>query len=137
MKLTKRRVSIAVVVGTMIALSPYILLFGKYSYHSVFERLRRIPFDSTSWQDAKQVNGVDPVRIRMVDDLVRSRRLDRRSRVEVEKLLGKPTNTNYFKEYDLVYWLGPERSFMGIDSEWLAITLDSSGVVQKYQIVSD
>lgn len=137
MKLTKRRILIVLAVGTLIALSPYILLFGTYSYQSLCEHLHRMPFDSTSWQDSKQVDSEDPVRIRMVDDLIRSRRLDRRSRAEVEKLLGKPTETEYFKEYDWMYWLGPERGFMGIDSEWLAISFDSSGVVQTYRLVRD
>jgi len=74
----------------------------------------------------------------MVDDLIRSRRLDRISRTDVEKLLGKPTATNYFKDqYDMVYWLGPERGFMGIDSEWLAISLDRNGAVRSYNIVHD
>ena len=73
----------------------------------------------------------------MVDDLIRSHRLNHMSRREVEQLLGSPTATNYFKEYDLIYWLGPERGFMGIDSEWLAISFDGQGVVQSYAIVRD
>ena len=53
-------------------------------------------------------------------------------------MLGKPTATNYFKdEYDMVYWLGPERGFIGIDSEWLAISLDPNGAVRNYKIVRD
>jgi hypothetical protein len=38
-------------------------------------------------------------------------------------LLGEPPKTEYFKEFDLVYYLGPERGFMGIDSEWLVLKL--------------
>ena len=97
-----------------------------------------MPFNSEGWQDVKRVEGDDPIRIRMVDDLIRSRRLDRLSRTDVEKLLGKPTATNYFKdEYDMVYWLGPEREFISIDSEWLAISLDGNGAVRSYKIVRD
>ena len=45
--------------------------------------------------------------------------------------------TNKWKEWDLVYWLGPERGPFGVDSEWLVIKFDSSGRVQDYQIVRD
>ena len=135
--MTKRRIIIVVAVVMVLALSPFIFLFGINSYHSARERLRRIPFESTSWQDPKQVDGQDPVRIRMVDELVRSRRLDHQSRAEVEKLLGKPTSTEYFKEYDFVYWIGPERGFISIDSEWLVISLDRNGIVHEYKVIRD
>lgn len=135
--MTKRKIIIAVAVGMLLALSPFILLFGPIYYDSARERLRRIPFESASWQNPGKVDGQDPIRIRMVDDLVRSRRLDHQSRAEVDKLLGKPTSTNYFKEYDLVYWLGPERGFFSIDSEWLVIRFDKSEFVQEYRIVRD
>ena len=138
MKWTKWRIALAVViVGTGVALSPYILLFGTLGYASIREHLHRVPFDSEAWQDPKQVDGDDPVRIRMVDDLMKSKRLDHHSRADVEKLLGKRTNEYYFKEYDLVYWLGPERGFMSIDSAWLVINFDSSGSVREYNVVRD
>jgi hypothetical protein len=63
--------------------------------------------------------------------------LDRLSRLDVEKLLGEPTNTRKFKEYDLVYWLGPERGLMHIDSEWLVVRFDEKGVLLSYAIVRD
>ena len=107
------------------------------SYDTFREHLHRLPFDSASWQDQKQVYGDDPVRIRMVDDLIRSRRLDHLGRTELEQLLGKPPATGYFKEYDFVYWLGPERGPFSVDSEWLVVKLDSNGVVEKYGVVHD
>ena len=34
---------------------------------------------------------------------------------------GVPPPTDYFREYDYAYWLGPERGLFSIDSEWLVV----------------
>jgi hypothetical protein len=52
-------------------------------------------------------------------------------------LLGEPSDEGYFREWDFVYWLGPERSYMGIDSEWLVVRLGRDGRVTEYRIVRD
>ena len=52
-------------------------------------------------------------------------------------MLGSPKDHGYFKEYDLVYWLGPERGFLRIDSEWLAISFGEDGKVNEYLLVRD
>jgi hypothetical protein len=52
-------------------------------------------------------------------------------------LLGTPPPTAYFRDYQFVYWLGPERGFMSIDSEWLAIRFDRNGKVMEARIVRD
>lgn len=57
---------------------------------------------------------------------------------EVFELLGEPTETAYFKEpNNIVYYLGPERGFMSIDSEWLVIWLDEQDRVVEYKILRD
>jgi len=137
MKLTKRRIVIASSVVSLLLLSPYLLLYGSVSYGAVKEHLHRIPFNSEKWQNHELAEGNDPIRIRMVDDLIRSKRLNGCSREEVRKILGKRTDTEYFEDYELVYWLGPERGFMGIDSEWLVISFDDQGIVQSYGVVHD
>jgi hypothetical protein len=53
------------------------------------------------------------------------------TRQEVIALLGEPRRTEYFKEFDIVYYLGPQRGFMGIDSEWLVLKLNPDGRVKK------
>jgi hypothetical protein len=73
----------------------------------------------------------------MVDDLLRKHPLIGKSRVEVEKLIGIPPPTEYFRSYDLVYWLGPERSFFGIDSEWLGVRFDSNQRVVEATLLRD
>lgn len=97
----------------------------------------REQFQPQLWQDSAAVHG--PLRVRgcMVDDLRRSHRLRGLSRAEVVALLGEPPPTNYFREYDLVYWLGPERSPLGIDSEWLVIRVDETGLVVEDRLITD
>lgn len=47
------------------------------------------------------------------------------------ELLGDETNTDYFKEVNnIVYYLGDERGFISIDSEWLVIMFDNDVVVE-------
>lgn len=133
----KRTLIALVAIAALALLTPYILLFGTMTYDDAKEYLHREPFDSKAWQDPGQVEGDDPVRLRMVDDLIRSKRLDHLPRADVEALLGKPSATEYFRDHNLVYWLGPERGWMSVDSEWLAIDFDENGMVRKYQIVRD
>jgi hypothetical protein len=73
----------------------------------------------------------------MADGLIRSRALLGKGRSEVEALLGPDTETDKFGDYDLVYWLGAQRSYMPLDSEWLAVRFDMSGRVSEARIVYD
>ncbi len=73
----------------------------------------------------------------MVDDLLRQSRLVGMQRANVLRLLGEPTRTGYFRQYDLVYWLGPERGLFSIDSEWLVMLTDSAGRVTEAKLVTD
>ncbi len=52
------------------------------------------------------------------------------TKTEIDESLGVPPETNYFREYDYVYWLGPERGFMSIDSEWLGIRFENDVVLE-------
>jgi hypothetical protein len=62
----------------------------------------------------------------MVDDLLKNHPLRGMTREEVTSLLGPKTETEYFREWDLVYYLGPGRYGNAIgDSEWLVIRFDS------------
>ncbi len=95
----------------------------------------RTAFDSTSWK-AENRRGADGVRVRMVDDLLRTHKLVGMSRDQLEELLGVPPASEYFREYDYVYWLGPERGLFSIDSEWLVVRC-GQGVVVSAQVVTD
>ena len=98
---------------------------------------RPLPFDPAVWLAGELAKEDDPPRLRMADGLVETRALLGKSRAEVEAMLGSPTETSKFRNYDLVYWLGPERGLMRIDSEWLALRLDSGARVATAEIVRD
>lgn len=102
---------------------------------TVQEHLRRRPFDAAAWQGEKTIT--NDVRIRMVDDLLRRHKFRGMTREQVSAILGKPDKTEYFKEWDLVYWLGPERGSMSLDSEWLVFRLDSQKKVTELRIMRD
>ena len=98
-----------------------------------------IPFERDAWRNAEHWRSSenDSPRLRMADGLVRDRVLIGKSRAEVEAMLGPRADTSKFREYDLVYWLGRERGFMGIDSEWLVARVDAKGIVVEAQVVHD
>ena len=73
----------------------------------------------------------------MVDDLLRRHALVGLTRAEVVALLGRHTETTYFRDYALVYYLGPEGGLAGVDSKWLLVQLDGSGRVSKRLVVTD
>ena len=98
----------------------------------------RAKFESVNWSsESRNQASLWPTRLRMVDDLVASKRLDGLQRGEVTALLGPADQTEYFKDWDLVYWLGPERGWIRIDSEWLVLRFDRSGHVAEYRIARD
>jgi hypothetical protein len=94
-------------------------------------------FDAAAWRDEALARGPRAVRGCMVDDLLAAGRLVGRPRAAVVALLGEPRPTGYFRDYDLVYWLGPERGLFSIDSEWLVLRLDRAGRVREAKLVTD
>ena len=94
-------------------------------------------FEPGVWSDTIAAHSPRAPRGCMVDDLLRRYELPGMTRATVIQLLGEPERTTYFREYDLVYYLGPERSSLGIDSEWLLLRLDRSGRVSEHRIATD
>jgi hypothetical protein len=92
-------------------------------------------FDPVTWRDESDVQ--QGVRLGMADRLIARRTLLGKTRAEVVELLGEPPPTGYFADWDMVYWLGPERSFISIDSEWLVLRLAEDGRVVDNRIVRD
>lgn len=92
----------------------------------VYRSVSRPRFDSEVW---KSVSDNDPGKLAMVDDLLAQNILVGMTRPEIDALLGTPPQTSYFRDFDYVYWLGPERGFISIDSEWLCIDFDKDVVV--------
>jgi hypothetical protein len=90
-------------------------------------------FDSALWKGGED----EGVRLSMIDAMLLTHELRGLSRGEVDALLGPPTDTDYFSSWDLVYWLGPERGFLGIDSEWLVIRFGKDDRVFEWAVVRD
>jgi hypothetical protein len=93
------------------------------------------PFDPAAWQDPARVE--QGVRLGMADRLVVRGTLRGKTRAEVIELLEEPTETGKFSDWDLVYWLGPERGFISIDSEWLVLRFGPEGRVTECRMVRD
>lgn len=111
-----------------------LLAFGLLAFQeSRFGWERR--FDAAAWK--AQPDG-GPVRLAMVRSLLRSPGLVGKSRSEVVGLLGPPSGVdrNYINS-DIVYWLGPERGYLSLDSEWLRIDLDEHDVVVGAEVLRD
>jgi len=102
---------------------------------SIRERWNRQRFELVAWQSGQ--SRTNAVRIRMVDDLLHRHRFGGMTRDQVTAIVGEPDKTEYFRDWDMVYWLGPERGFMGIDSEWLVFRPDGQKKVSDYKIVRD
>src|SRR5258708_4993529 len=91
-------------------------------------------FDAPLWGNSQTPASV---RLRMADDLVDNNKLLGLTRQEVVARLGQPPKTEYFKEFDMVYYLGPERGFISIDSEWLVLKIGPDSRVVRATIARD
>jgi hypothetical protein len=99
-------------------------------------KARPLPFDRAVWN--AEAEGIDDYRRhRMADGLLQRRLLIGMSRAEIVSMLGEPTVTSHFREYDLVYVLGNERGWLSIDSEWLLMKLDGNGRVSLAELGRD
>jgi hypothetical protein len=121
------------------AVTTYITAFAfLFAAPIVEDYSHRCPFDSRVWKASLADDPwQNPIRLRMVDDLIRHHRLIGLSRSNVLELLGQPPPTGKFSDWDLVYCLGPERGLFSIDSEWLVIRFDKNDKVIEAEDVQD
>ena len=104
--------------------------------------LRQRDFDAAAWRsDAREHDGT---RGWMAASLLKNHRLEGRRLNEIDALLGSDDSSQgtgfgagYFSDYDRVWFLGPERGLISIDSEWLVLRADSNGNVVEARIVTD
>jgi hypothetical protein len=111
------------------------ILFFIFGVPVVKDYATRVSFDQAVWK-AENTHAAKGMRIHMVDDLLRKHPLVGMSKAQVDDLLGVPPPTDYFRDYDYVYWLGPERGAFSIDSEWLVLKL-ANGSVVRAELVTD
>jgi hypothetical protein len=95
----------------------------------------RRAFDADLWRQPDQAAPYSawPPRLCMVDALLASGRLNGMTESQVLELLGPPDS----KSVGLNYYLGPERGFLGIDSETLVIEFGADGKVSRPRIYRD
>ena len=136
---SKRRVVVVLGMIVGIPLLGAAVFTGLVVLGPTFDSYRhQLSFDAEAWRAGLRDDGVMwPTRLRMADDLVRAKRLSGLSRPEVERLLGTPDTTAKFRNWDLVYHLGPERGLIRIDSEWLVVRLTPDQRVSEYRLVRD
>lgn len=137
----RRRLLIALIVGGVLVTSfPFLVVGGllaKTSWDEWQHCRGYTQFNPTQWNDLNLSASPTYVRLCMVDDLLAKYLLLGRPQAGVVELLGTPDSQDGFADYDMVYALGPERSFISIDYEWLVIELDAAGHVSEASIVTD
>lgn len=113
------------------------IIFGYPAYQRIF--YGPTEFNSEVWRNGDNYEfSSDAPRLRMADAIIDSGVLIGKTKVEVDNMLGPQTNTDYFRpQYKYVYWLGAERGWMSIDSEWLVLNFGSDGTVSEARIVRD
>ena len=114
-----------IVFGAFVALAVLVLIFAAvYAYQHDFTTEKWIENPSE--------------RVEIVDDLLEEYDLMGYGREELELLLGENDNDlGYFVRGDVsVYYLGPERGLLSIDSEWLVIEFED-GKVSGYEVKID
>lgn len=116
-----------ILIAVLVTLIPVFINLGKLTINESESH-----FSPEKWNQQKDK------RVWMVDDLIENYNLVGMNKEKIIELLGESPSTNYFKEpNNLVYWLGPERGFISIDSEWLIIWLNQNGIVINYEIMRD
>jgi hypothetical protein len=132
-----RKLLLAVGLFGVIIATPGAILFI-LEVHSLHQwNAKRLPFQEVAWKANVDADTMDPLRLRMVDDLLEQHNFLGASRAEILNLLGRPEPTDKYRDWDLVYWLGPERGSIRIDSEWLVFKFDNYNRVSAYRVISD
>jgi hypothetical protein len=116
-------------------LAVFLAPIAAYALWAMTPPLPLTQFDADRWRSVERSN--DFARQEMVGSLIWSRQLEGMTRQEVERMLGPDCGCSYFSDWDLVYWMGNERSWLSLDSEWLVIRFDNSGRFAEYAIVTD
>jgi hypothetical protein len=107
-----------------------LFLWGTGAIGDVFSSGR---FDAEDWREAREAPFRDRTRLRMVDDLLGSGRLDGAAKGKVLELLGPPSSQ---RGSEMTWRLGPDRG-IGIDSTWLTLRFDAGDRMTSHSIWED
>lgn len=94
-------------------------------------------FERAIWTDEAASYAEPYPRFDMAQDLLSNELVAGTTRDAVVALLGPATDTPYFADRGLVYWLSQSRSGLGVDSHWLVIDFDDDGMLTLAEIVRD
>jgi uncharacterized protein YpmB len=114
----------------------FLILFGAFimvnGYHWwTFSK----PFDKAEWIAGINDTESPTLRKKMLKN-IQSRLLQPgMTQMEIIETLGSSDTDEYFREHDLVYWIGPDSSY--IDSEWLVIDFGEEGKLVSTAVVTD
>ncbi len=95
------------------------------------------PFDAATWSDPDVFYDPPFPRRAMARDLIARHLTEGQPRAEIEALLGPRTDTPYFADRGLIYWLGTGGDGLGVDAEWLAMDFDAQDRLVRFEIVTD
>lgn len=96
----------------------------------------QIKFNYEKWNDRSLVYSEPYIRSQMVKDVLNNILEEGLTTDMVIKKLGPQSKSDYFSDYQLRYWLGPENGLVSIDSSWLVIKIKDERV-EKYEVVTD
>ena len=136
----RKRIVFATIGLAMMA--PFFLLGTALAVSWAATALRQRDFDAEAWRSDARAH--DGTRGWMAASLLEEHTLEGQRLDEIDALLGSDDSSHgtgfgagYFSDYDRVWFLGPERGFISIDSEWLVLRADSEGNVVEARIVTD
>jgi len=118
--------------------SPHVLLLGFFLWWtgSLGDFFLSHSFDRDEWLAKRAASFDDRTRLRMVEDLRASGRLEGLTREEAATLLGEPDARRWEDDRSWVWRLGPDRG-IGIDSSWLLLRFGPEGRVVLHDVVED
>lgn len=121
------------------AFSLYAIMMAYLLLPPVFEQWRYArPFEAAIWRaNPEMAEPGWPLRLRMVDDLLAGHRLTGLTREQVESLLGPADQHGPRQGWDLMYYLGPERGLIRLDSENLGLRFGADGRLAETAILRD
>lgn len=102
-----------------------VMIFSCFMFFLI-KTQKKATFSTERWLE------IPEKRVEMIDDLLKSQVLIGKTKTEINYLLGLETKTEYFNEKNQsIYYLGDERGYISIDSEWLILTYSNDKVIRQ------
>lgn len=130
-----RLISLYIGFVTMRALAFVFIISYFILWPIVSDYVYRTQFDSTFWKNEQLANNwKNPIRLRMIDDLLKKYKLVGMSKNQINELLDVPRHTASSSD-NYVYWLGPKRGFTIFSYEGLSIKFQNDIVIEAKRII--